>query len=329
MKIDCHVHLYARSDTSGGYNRPGFVREQIMQIIARRFGIDKRAGDEEAERIYLRYLAESVANAEIDRAVLLAFDQIYQQDGTLDDRSRFYVPNAYAARACAQYPDRFWLGASVHPHRTDALEALDRVKEAGAVLVKLLPNSQGFDPADASLVPYYRKLAELRLPLLAHCGYEHAIPVLDQSLGDPARLRLALDEGVTVIVAHAGTAGRFHRHETFGAFLRLLNDHPNCYGDTSALANFWRSHYLKALLDPERLEKRYGVVLENPFDRLIHGSDFPAPVTPLAFGVKKASQIRASVEDPNNVLQLDIASKRAMGVPDACMERGGELLRPS
>jgi predicted TIM-barrel fold metal-dependent hydrolase len=299
-----------------------------MSLIARRLGFLKAATENEQEERFVEYLARQVAVSELDRAVLLALDQVYGEDGTVDEeRSRFYVPNAFVLGHCRRHPSRFLFGASVNPHRKDALEALEHQKERGAVLVKLLPNSQGFDPANPRLAPYYRKLVSLGLPLLIHCGFEHAIPTIDQSLGQPSRLRLALTEGVTVIVAHAGGAGRFHRNEMFGEFLALLNEFPNCFGDTSALANFWRTGYLKALLKPECLERRYGVAVERPFDRLIHGSDFPAPTTPAALGHKVAREARAATPDKRNVLQLDIAVKRAAGVPDACLTRAHEALQ--
>ena len=79
--------------------------------------------------------------------------------------------------------------------------------DAGAVLVKVLPNAQQFNPADPRYKPFYRALAERNLPFLSHVGYEFSLIGKDQSLGDPDRLRLALDEGATVIAAHACSYG--------------------------------------------------------------------------------------------------------------------------
>ena len=74
-------------------------------------------------------------------------------------------------------------------------------------LVKVLPNAQHFDPADPKYTAFYRALAERKLPFLSHVGYEFSLIGKDQSVGDPDRLRLALDEGVTVIAAHACSYG--------------------------------------------------------------------------------------------------------------------------
>ena len=175
-------------------------------------------------------------------------------------------------------------------------------------------------------MPYYRALAALNLPLLLHGGYEHTIPVEDQRFGDPTRFRLSLENGVTLIVAHAGSAGRFHRRETFGHFLQLLETYDNCFGDTAALGNFWRSQYVAQLQDPELLERKYGVVLPAPFERLLHGSDYPIPLSPPAFGFKVARRLRADRGTRGNQLQSDVVLKRLVGIPDSCLTLTSEVL---
>ena len=323
MKVDCHVHLICLSKESGGYTRLGWFRNLMKPVLARRLKIVPAETDADRELLYTAVLADFVRHSELDRAVLLAFDEVYRKDGTRDEqRSRFYVPNDYVRDTAARHPDTFWFGASVHPYRPDAVDCLEKVREEGAVLVKLLPNTHGYDPADKGLVSFYRALARLKLPLLQHAGYEHTIPTQEQSYGDPERLRLALDEGVTVVVAHAGSAGRMHRQETFGTFLRLAIEYPNCYGDTSALCNVWRSKYLKALLDPKMTARKYNVEVENPFEKMIHGSDFPIPITPSVLGRKVARGARLDIGDFSNPLAADIALKRRAGVPDACLTRG-------
>ncbi|MBN2341745.1 MAG: amidohydrolase family protein [Deltaproteobacteria bacterium] len=327
MLVDCHVHMACNSQQSSGYTRLKWPQRMGSALMSRRLGTYGACSDEEAERGYIRALSNYILTSELDKAVLLAFDEVYHSSGERSrSLSRFFVPNDYVASVCAQH-STFLFGASVHPFRLDAIDELERLCEKGAVLLKLLPNSHRFDPADARLIPFYRKLASLRLPLLLHGGFEHTIPVSNQSFGDPARFRLALDEGCTVIVAHAGSAGLIHLHETMGAFLRLLRDYPNCYGDTSALTNLWRSKYLRQLLHPERLQHKYGVLIENPFDRMIHGSDYPVPITPMALGWKTSLRARQNLTNANNPIQLDVALKRAAGVPDSCLSRAGQVVR--
>jgi predicted TIM-barrel fold metal-dependent hydrolase len=325
MKVDCHVHLIGPIRPSGGNLYRRAVEAVSERFLRRTMTLDQTTDPAAFSRAYANRLAELVDESELDRIVLLAFDRVFDEGGEPDQRRTYlHVPNGYAREVCSAHPGRFLLGASVHPHRPDALDALERVADWGAALIKLLPNTQGIDPADPRHAAYYRRLADLGLPLLVHCGYEHTLPVIDQRFGDPRRLRRALDAGVTVIVAHCGAAGRFHVHETFGAFLELLRDYPSCYGDTAALANFWRSRYLFELLAPDRLAARYGVELEDPLGRLVHGSDFPIPCTPFAFVGRTSRADRRAARRLSNPLDRDIALKRSAGLPEAPLTRAYE-----
>ncbi|NIO11756.1 MAG: amidohydrolase family protein, partial [Deltaproteobacteria bacterium] len=111
------------------------------------------------------------------------------------------MSNDYVLNTIKTYPNEFLAGVSINPQRRDALEELHRCAEAGATLVKILPNTQQFDPANQEYKPFYRALAQLQIPLLSHVGYEFSLLARDQTLGDPHRLRVALDEGATVIAA--------------------------------------------------------------------------------------------------------------------------------
>lgn len=322
MKIDCHVHIFCLSKESGGQTSLGLLRDISRPLVARALNVHQAKGDQDREQCYLERLAEQVAASELDRIVLLSFDKVYDKTGEVNERkTRFHVPNRYTHKAVAGHPETFLFGASVHPYRRDAVDMLHRVKEDGAVLNKLLPNTHNFDPADNRLTPYFRTLADLNLPLLIHGGYEHTIPVSNQHFGDPARFRLPLDLGVTMIIAHGGSAGRFHLRETFGAALNLISTYPNCFGDTAALCNYWRSHYLTALKNPDLLERKYGVRIENPFDKFIHGSDFPIPIHPLFFGYGAAKSLKADPAAKVNRLQADVTLKRFLDIPDTCLNR--------
>ena len=327
MKVDCHVHLTGASEHGGGNPLRRGINRLGARHLERSLGLQKVSDPDERDRIYADRLAEMVAGSEIDRAVLLAFDQVYSQGGEpLPGKTYLHVDNDRAARIRDAHPDAFLLGASVHPYRADALDELERVSELGAVLIKLLPNSHGFDPSNERIGPFYRKLADLDLTLLIHAGYEHTLPVIDQRFGDPLRLRSALEIGATVIVAHCGTAGRFHVKETFGAFLDLAATYPNCYGDTSSFTNFWRSQYMLQLLDPEKLQRKYSVVPEDPFAKLVHGSDYPIPITPWALIGHTEGSARRSAARQENFFQRDIELKRVAGLPDAIVERTAEVL---
>ncbi|HIP52945.1 MAG TPA: metal-dependent hydrolase [Chromatiales bacterium] len=261
---DIHVHCVPRD---GGTRFRGW-RRLVSAWLATQAGVH---GDGKTKaRVYMDRLAQRLRNApDVRRCVLLALDRGYDRRGEADPRrDGLVVTNADVMAWCREQPDLFLYGASVHPHRADALDALERVADEGAVLIKLIPNTQGFDPAASRHRPYFRKLAELKLPLLCHTGYELVLPVQKQRWGDVRRLRLALEEGVTVIAAHAGSTGLLYNGDVPRRLERMMRRYPNLYGDTAALG----------------LVTRMGALLwwrDHPewCDRLLFATDYPVPVT--------------------------------------------------
>ena len=57
-------------------------------------------------------------------------------------------------------PRDFEWVASIHPYRTDALEALEQAKRDGARAVKWLPSAMGIDPASPRCDRFYRASVE-------------------------------------------------------------------------------------------------------------------------------------------------------------------------
>jgi hypothetical protein len=267
---DIHVHAIPRN---GKIQAHGW-RRALFALAARRSGA--HGTGPAAARAYTENLARYLHSARyVRRAVLLALDQVYDEQGTPHRAmTGFYVSNEDVLAWCREAPEVFLFGASIHPHRRDALEALERCAEQGAVLVKWLPNSQGIDLADRRLLPFYQKLAELGLPLLCHTGFEFALPAIHQKYGDLERLRLALEQGVIVIAAHSGSGGLFINRRTLTRFEQMLRRYPNLYCDTAALALpnrmeallWWRRH-------PEL------------FNRLLFATDFPVPLYALPWSL--------------------------------------------
>ncbi len=263
---DIHVHAVPRN---GKIQAHGW-RRALFALAAKRSGA--HGTGPEAARTYTETLARYLNSARhVRRAVLLALDQAYDEHGKpLTAMGGFSVSNEDVLAWCRDAPEVFLFGASIHPHRRDALEALERCAEQGAVLVKWLPNSQGIDPADRRNLPFYKKLAELGLPLLCHTGFEFALPAIHQAYGELERLRLALEQGVTVIAAHSGSSGLFINRRALTRFEQMLRRYPNLYCDTAALALpnrmeallWWRGH-------PEL------------FNRLLFATDFPVPLCAL------------------------------------------------
>jgi hypothetical protein len=113
--------------------------------------------------------------------------------------------------------------------------------------------------------------AERKLPFLSHAGYEFSLIGKDQSVGDPDRLRVALDEEATVIAGHACSYGLV-LYEKFLPTLRdLVERYPHFYADISALTLPNRFRMLLHL-------RRYPEIQE----RLLFGTDYPLSVFHLA-----------------------------------------------
>lgn len=237
-----------------------------MKLVAWQQGLPL-ADPETANRLYLERLeTELAASGSVNQAVLLGMDGVYDARGEMDDGlTDFMVPNDCVFQAVEGRP-RLLPGASINPRRKDAVDELERCAAKGAVLVKVLPNSQIFDPSSPRFKPFYRAMAKLKIPLLSHVGYEFSLIGQDQSVGDPERLVPALEEGVTVIAAHGCSFGLFLYEKHFKTMLRLVDRYENFYVDTSALT----------------LPNRVGALLKirrHPelFERLIFGTDYPLP----------------------------------------------------
>jgi predicted TIM-barrel fold metal-dependent hydrolase len=314
--IDIHTHVFSLDpDGTGCLLSEASQRRLAGRYLRWKHGI--RAADpiDKAEAIlqgaWLDLLRET---RDVDQIVILAHDAVYDREGhLLPEKTHFYVPNRYVLALASEDP-KLLAGASVHPYRKDALEELDRVIEAGAVLIKWLPNTQGFDPMDPKTIPFLRKLAERRMVLLCHTGPEFALKPLDQSFGHPNRLRLALDEGVTVVAAHGGGFGWFPGFG-FRRFVEMLLQHPNLYTDLSALTLLPRSRYLTALLDRPEVH-----------NKLVQGSDHPLPISPWPFFRRISLEKLRALSRVRSPFDRDLQIKRALGFPESVFERAAELL---
>ena len=273
-----------------------------------------------------RLLSCHRATARGFRLMLLAFDQVHDAGGRArPEASAFHVPNAYARAVAARYPDEIEWAASVHPYRTDAVQALDAAVAGGARAVKWLPNAMGIDPASARCDRFYEALARHRLPLLTHGGEERAVRGAGaHGFGNPLRLRRALDHGVRVIVAHCASLGAGVDLDAgpggpsvpnLDLFARLMDD-PRyehlLMGDVSALTQ------------ANRFPRALGTILERTewHDRLLNGSDYPLPGVPALYDLDRMAEhgflaadavpVLEAIQD-HNPLMFDFVLKRTVG----------------
>ncbi len=271
--IDCHVHLAALPDGDNGcYISPKMLRSPLFRFLLWKHQLhpDK---PQEANRKYLDdLLGELRTSRHVQQAVLLGMDGVYDQNGRPDQaHTDFLISNDYVLKTAQAHPREFLAGVSINPQRRDAVEEVHRCADAGATLVKVLPNAQQFNPADPHYKAFYRALALRKLPFLSHIGYEFSLIGKDQSVGDPDRLRVALDEGATVIAAHACSYGLIFYEKFWPTFQDLATRYPHFYADISALTLPNRMRMLLHL-------RCYPEIHE----RLLFGADYPLSVFHIA-----------------------------------------------
>ena len=317
LRIDMHVHMVGNGVAgSGGWLRLSGWHRWLAGFMIKQLGFPAAVLAQDLESIYAQHLLGLVRASSFDAVVLLAHERVHDPDGRVrEDLGSMFVPNDVVLDLAAQHPE-FLAGVSIHPARQDALEELERCLARGAVLMKCLPNCQNIDPSDLRYRPFWERMAEARLPLLAHTGGENTVPVVNAALADPKRLRLPLECGVTVIAGHCATKSGLLDPDYFEDWTRLLAEFPNLYGDISAMVSLNRCAHLRDCLRPEILP------------RILHGSDFPVPVLGHRLWLSGALSWSAlcRLKRITNPLERDWQFKRALGFPEEVRTRVEDLL---
>jgi len=316
--IDAHVHIVGNgSGGTGCWLKISPARRPFARLMLRHAGLPGAALRGDLDRLYVDRLLEMVRSSSLAAAVILAHDQVYDEQGNLlQGVGTFYVPNEYVLNLSGQYAE-FLPAVSIHPARPDAMEELERALAGGAVMMKCLPNCHNINCNDRRFTRFWERMAEAGLPLLAHTGGEHTLPIMRKEYSDPRILALPLECGVKVIAAHCATKSGLTDPEYFHIFKGMTRRFPNLYGDNSAFTVPIRGrHVLECAREP--LVKR-----------IVHGSDFPVPVYghfPWLRGFLNWRTFRRWQREPN-VLERDYQFKRAMGFPAQTFTRLWELLR--
>ena len=318
--MDLHVH------TAGiGAGSDAFVNRQMREswrfpIYLRAFGVTVEEVEAHGDELIVARISATVAESKrVAKAVVLAMDGVVDSAGELDrEQTQVYVPNELVARATRHHAN-LCFGASVNPYRPDAIERLRQAADAGAVLLKWIPNIMHIDPADETLRPFYEELRALRLPLLSHAGQERSFATANDELGDPRRLVLPLSMGVTVIAAHVASTGENEGEGNFERLLPMFARYPTLYADISSLTQINKRDYLQRTLAVPNLQQR-----------LIYGSDWPLQFAALVSPFYQMDRIgpaaAKSIAAIDNVWDRDVALKEALGVPQAVFARSAELL---
>ncbi len=234
--IDVHVHPFTDSILA---KTPEWFWRHPRQV----FGIGDRS-------LTIDSLIEDMDRAEVEKAVLLAFD--------CETTYGFKVANEDIAELVAQHPDRLIGFASVDPHKGEmAVRELERaVKELGLRGLKLHPPTQQFYANDRRYYPLWEKAQELEIPVLIHTGHtfvggylKYADPVyVDDVAANFPRLKIML--------AHFG-------FPWVEQAISLAWTRPNVYIELSG----WSPKYIPELI--------WRLALGPLRGRLVFGTDYP------------------------------------------------------
>lgn len=314
VTLDLHVHLFGVGDGGTGCRLAKSITEGLQfRILEQMLGLRKlgKTLDEGYEKV----LAQHVKESGITKAAILGQDAVYDRHGQPDwNRTSFYVPNDYVFAVVSRYSESMIPCPSINPARADALEELARCHERGARLFKIHPPTQGVDVADRRHAKFFRKCSDLRMVVMVHTGHEHSAPVIDKDLANPRRLEFALEQGATIVACHAGTGWPTDVPDQLPEFLLLLKRYPHLWGDTAVLGTAGRV-------------RDFGRLLESPLacERLLHGSDFPFPVAPIAFTKKLSPDVLKEINGEKNWLKKDLDLKKALGIGQASAERAWQV----
>ena len=292
---DYHVHIVGMSPKTTGT----FVNESWQSVFHpagyTRFMVYKSAAgitsDHNIDQQYLARLQNLVEHLPYQGMTgIMAFDYFHDEGGNIDKaRTSFHVPNQYVLDIANDFPDRYFPIASIHPYRKNALQQLEHYAKAGVRFIKWLPNSMGIHPAPEKpelrqkLVNYYRTMIDHNMILITHTGDEKATEAEGfQHLGNPLYLRLALDMGLKIIMAHVGSLGECKNEEAricppgtpyLDLALDLLRQEQyrqNLLADISAVTQFNRLQAIDRIIEATDVH-----------GQLVNGSDYPLPAVNL------------------------------------------------
>ncbi|MDN5936665.1 MAG: hypothetical protein L0H75_10930, partial [Nitrosospira sp.] len=337
---DAHVHHISREIHPSWQSWSSPIRRLRTDMFLSGAGV---VWAEDVEQRYIERLERLAAHFPGGTSFFLyALDRTHDAEGNPQpDHTPIYVSNDSVWEVAQKSAANFVPIISIHPARPDAIEQLHRWAARGVRYVKWLPGTMKIDPADSAHDAFYRAMREHKMILLSHTGDEHAVETVDQELGNPLRLRRALERGVTVVALHAASNGSFRdldaptrasdslpgssRVPGIDLLMRMMDEPAYVkylYAEISAITYF---NHLDAPL--RRLLAR-----PDLHHRLINGSDYPI------VGLNVVIQTGALQRDGfitaderqwlneiyrKNPLLFDFAVKRTVRHPDT-----GEPFRP-
>ncbi|MFM8470681.1 MAG: amidohydrolase family protein [Limisphaerales bacterium] len=320
--LDMHIHTAGiGAGESGCFISEAMAHSWKLGTYLKAFGTTREEVQQKGDAFVVQLISRQLGGSKhVGQAILLAMDGLVDEKGELDKlRTEIYVPNEFVAKETAKTTNLLF-GASINPLRHDALARLDWAATNGARLVKWIPSVMQFDPSDERITPFYRRLVELKLPLLTHAGQERSFTNARDELCDPQRLHLPLKLGVTVIVAHIASTGANAGQRDTDRLAPMMATYTNLFSEISSLTQVNKLGYLKeALTRPEWQ------------GRLLFGSDYPLINTPLCsphfYPLQLTGEERSRIAEIANPWDRDVELKQALGVPREVFTRSRELFR--
>ncbi len=357
---DHHVHIIARGTMAGcdAYISPDlytWLHPILMvktRVLMSASGVtDYEKLDEQytdrLEELLLHFQSAQSNPAYVDQPVKSRF-HIYAMDYYHDDngqrnlkRTDMYVPDDCVIRlagkfnrALAEDPNKAEVEiipvASVHPYRNDFEAAVNNLAEQGVKFIKWLPPAMNINMSKVKKA-HYRTLAEAGIILLVHTGDEHAFRVHsdNRKLGDPAALRYALDQGVTIVALHTAKQGRHPEDDDpyFERFMDIMAEEKYrgyLFGEISAVM----------IKPPFISDSKTGEIISRIIKntqpsgilsgRIYNGSDYPLPAVALLNPTKRLARKGLIPEDYRkwlneiysyNPLLFNFVTKRSIALP--------------
>jgi len=276
--VDFHAHLVAGGVRAGqdGFNLWNRILCRMMRM-------------RDAEE-FRRKIVADLAEGPVERCVLCAIEN-----------SRLAAGNREVREFCRVHPG-FLYGVNLNPLSPTIATEVDEAMRDGAVLVKLMPSFQNFDPADRRCDAFWDLMRVHRLPVLVHTGHEHTLAGGPQRYNAPARLERAAAAGVTLICAHCGCHMLLTERNRVREWAELVRRHANVFGDVSGCVGWVRHYWLRRMLADETLSKR-----------LVFGTDLPS--FPGLFQRRNANWFRNWLDFFNDI-----------GCPEGMFHRGAQIL---
>jgi len=272
--VDIHSHLL-NSDVE--FNR--FYDKLAIKFFGKKFGLNSKELIKNPYKEYVRTIVDNTHESKyIDKIVLFGVDERVDDNGdTIHKDITVCASNEDLLDVYLENKDVIVPFFSINPIRPDALDLIDKYHSLGFKGAKFLQNYWGVDTREERYVPYFKKLAELNIPLIVHIGSESSIHSV-KSCESIEMLDAPLKYGVTVIAAHMALS-----YETLGIFkalskkeknfnddyftlLDMLEKHDNLYADISAILTPVRAKVLPHLSKQTQIH-----------DKLLFGTDFPVP----------------------------------------------------